>query len=388
MAKAGNTALQRFLSSESAGGVILMVVAALALVVANSPLAATYDHTLHAYVGGLSVLHWINDGLMAIFFLLVGLEIKREVVSGELSTGPKRVLPAIAALGGMVVPALIYVAFNAGDPATLKGWAIPAATDIAFALGVITLAGPQVPRSLKTFLVALAIIDDLGAVLIIALFYTAGLNLLMLGLAAGLFVLLIILNRLKVLWLWVYLLLGALMWFAMLKSGVHATIAGVLTALTVPMAAKGKEESPLLRLEHALSPWVAFAILPIFAFANAGVSFAGIDLSHLLSPVPIGVAAGLFVGKQAGVFLASRAAIRLGWAERPAGSGWRQLYGVSVLCGIGFTMSLFIGMLAFEDPLIQNEVKLGVFLGSIASGLIGWAILRFWAPARPAEQRA
>ena len=390
MAKAGNTALQRFLSSESAGGVVLMVVAALALVVANSPLAETYDHTLHAYVGGLSVLHWINDGLMAIFFLLVGLEIKREVVAGELSTRMKRRLPVIAALGGMVVPALIYVAFNLGDAHALKGWAIPGATDIAFALGVISLAGPQVPRSLKTFLVALAIIDDLGAVLIIALFYTAGLNLLMLGLAAGVFVLLIILNRLKVGALAVYLVLGALMWFFMLKSGVHATIAGVLTALTVPMAAAGRaaDDTPLHRLEHALSPWVGFAILPVFAFANAGVSFAGINLSHLLSPVPIGVAAGLFVGKQAGVFLASRAAIRLGWAERPAGSGWRQLYGVSVLCGIGFTMSLFIGMLAFEDPLIQNEVKLGVFLGSIASGLIGWAILRFWAPARPAEQRA
>ena len=379
------TALQHFLQNEAAGGVILMAAAAAALAVANSPLAAGYDHLLHVDLAGLSLLHWINDGLMAVFFLLVGLEIKREVVAGELSTRRKRVLPVFAAVGGMVAPALVYVAFNAGDAAALRGWGIPAATDIAFALGVISLAGPRVPRSLKTFLVALAIIDDLGAVLIIALFYTAQVDLLALAVAAGALALLVLLNRLRVRALPAYLLVGAGLWFAMLKSGVHPTLAGVLLALCVPMGA-GRDEShsPLHRLEHGLSPWVAFAILPVFAFANAGVGLAGVDPAAILAPVPLGVAAGLFVGKQAGVFLAARLAIRAGWAERPSGAGWRQLYGVSVLCGVGFTMSLFIGMLAFHEGAAQDAVKLGVLVGSAASGLLGWAVLRFWSAPRPA----
>ena len=374
------SALQHFLKSEATGGVILILSAIAALIVANSPLAGGYDDVLHLNAAGLSVHHWINDGLMAVFFLLVGLEIKREVVSGELSTRRKRILPAFGAIGGMAAPALVYVAFNLGDPAALKGWGIPAATDIAFALGVISLAGKAVPRSLKTFLVALAIIDDLGAVLIIAMFYTAGVEAMALAGVAGLLVVLVVLNRFRVQTLWPYLTVGAALWFAMLKSGVHPTLAGVMLAFCIPVSG-GRDEShsPLHRLEHALAPWTAFAILPIFAFANAGVSLAGLDLAALASPIPLGIAAGLFLGKQAGVFVAARLAIRLGWAERPTGAGWRQLYGVSVLCGIGFTMSLFIGMLAFDDAAAKDAVKLGVLAGSLAAGLLGWAILRFWS---------
>jgi NhaA family Na+:H+ antiporter len=376
-----DTVLRRFLRSEAAGGIVLMGVAALALVVANSPLAEAYFDGLHAYVGGLSVLHWINDGLMAVFFLLVGLEIKREMLDGQLSTWPRRVLPGVAAAGGMLVPALIYVAFNRNSPETLRGWAIPAATDIAFALGVISLLGKRVPGSLKIFLAALAILDDLGAVIIIALFYTAELSGLHLGLAGLTVATLVALNRFGVKTLAPYLALGVVLWWLVLQSGVHATLAGVVLALTIPLTKTPTEPesrtSPLHRLEHAIAPAVAFAVVPIFGFANAGVSFDGMSVAALLAPVPLGVAAGLFLGKQIGVLAFSWAAIRLNWADLPADATWRQLYGVAFLCGIGFTMSLFIGLLAFNDVALQEAAKLGVLVGSLLSGVCGFLLLRF-----------
>ena len=374
--------LRSFLDSEAAGGLVLMATAALALVVANSPLAPAYFGVLHAHLGPLSVSHWINDGLMAVFFLFVGLEIKRELLDGQLSTWPRRALPGIAAAGGMAVPALIYAAFNWGDPATLRGWAIPSATDIAFALGVLSLLGPRVPTSLKVFLTALAILDDLGAVAIIAVFYTGDLSLLDLGLAAAVLAALTALNRLGVLRLAPYLLLGALLWFFVLRSGVHATIAGVLLAFTIPLrAAPGRPDdvagSPLHRLEHALHRWVAFGIVPAFGFANAGVSFADLTADALTDHLTLGVALGLVAGKLVGVFGSAALTIRAGLADVPMGAGRLQLVGVSLLCGIGFTMSLFIGLLAFaDDPLLQSEVKIGILLGSGLAGLLGWAVLR------------
>jgi NhaA family Na+:H+ antiporter len=376
------SALRRLLKSEAGGGIVLMGVAALALVVANSPAAPAYFGGLKTYVGGLSVLHWINDGLMAVFFLLVGLEIKREFVDGQLSTWPRRILPGVAAAGGMLAPALIYVAFNAGDATALRGWAIPAATDIAFALGVLALLGSRVPVSLKVFLAALAILDDLGAVIIIALFYTADLSVPMLGLAAAALAVLAALNRFGVSRLAPYLGIGALLWFFVLKSGVHATIAGVLLALTVPVRpAPGRPDdptSPLHRLEHALHPAVAFAIVPIFGFANAGVSLSGVTWASVISPVPLGIALGLFVGKQIGVFGFAAIAIRTRLVDLPAHATWLQLYGVSLLCGIGFTMSLFIGLLAFPtDPAMGDAVKIGVLMGSVLSAVAGTLILRF-----------
>jgi Na+:H+ antiporter, NhaA family len=385
------SALRAFLSSEAAGGLVLMAVALLALTVANSPLGPGYFGVLEAYVLGLSVLHWINDGLMAVFFLLVGLEIKREMLDGQLSTWSRRALPGIAALGGMVVPALIYAAFNWGDPATMRGWAIPTATDIAFALGVLALLGSRVPVSLKVFLTALAIIDDLGAVAIIAVFYTADLSAGMIGLAALTLALLAGFNRWGMVRLWPYLLLGIVLWYFVLRSGVHATIAGVALALTIPLRpTPGKPEaadSALHRLEHGLQPWVAFCIVPIFGFANAGVSFAGLDASVLLGPVPLGIALGLFLGKQLGVFAFAWAAIRADLADLPAGASWTQLYGVALLCGIGFTMSLFIGLLAFPaSPDLTAATKVGVLAGSLASALAGALLLRVARPepcARP-----
>ncbi len=376
------SALRRLLKSEAGGGIVLMGVAALALVVANSPAAPAYFGGLKTYVGGLSVLHWINDALMAVFFLLVGLEIKREFVDGQLSTWPRRILPGVAAAGGMLAPALIYVAFNAGDATALRGWAIPAATDIAFALGVLALLGSRVPVSLKVFLAALAILDDLGAVIIIALFYTADLSVPMLGLAAAALAVLAALNRFGVSRLAPYLGIGALLWFFVLKSGVHATIAGVLLALTVPVRpAPGRPDdptSPLHRLEHALHPAVAFAIVPIFGFANAGVSLSGVTWASVMSPVPLGIALGLFVGKQIGVFGFAAIAIRTRLVDLPAHATWLQLYGVSLLCGIGFTMSLFIGLLAFPtDPAMGDAVKIGVLMGSVLSAVAGTLILRF-----------
>ena len=368
------SALRDFLRSESAGGVLLMIAAAAALLTANSPLGAAYFHALHAYLGPLSVEHWINDGLMAVFFLLVGLEIKREVVGGELSTWPRRALPGFAALGGMIAPALIYLLVAREAPDVRAGWAIPAATDIAFALGVLSLLGPRVPGALKIFLAALAIIDDLGAILIIAFFYTDHLTLWALGAAGAVLAGLIALNRLKVAALWPYLLLGALLWFLFLKSGVHATLAGVLLAMTIPLTSTRGEHSPLHRLEHGLNPWVAYLIVPVFGFANAGVALGGLTASVLTAPATLGAALGLFLGKQAGVMAFSAAAIALGLAHRPTGVTWSQLYGVAVLCGVGFTMSLFINNLAFQDALLREETKIGVLAGSVASALLAWLI--------------
>ncbi|KTT04223.1 pH-dependent sodium/proton antiporter [Pseudomonas oryzihabitans] len=369
--------LNRFCAAEAAGGIVLMVAAALALIVANSPLATGYFATLHLYVGGLSVSHWINDGLMALFFLLVGLEIKREMAVGQLANWGDRALPGLAALGGMAVPALLYALVNRHDPQTLSGWAIPAATDIAFALGVLSLLGSRVPASLKVFLSALAILDDLGAVLIIALFYTSDLSASMLLAAVGLVAVLFVLNRLKVRALLPYLLIGALLWFCMLRSGIHATLAGVILALFIPLGDTETEAaSPLLKLESALHPWVAFLIVPVFGFANAGVALGNISLANLLDPVPLGVALGLFLGKQIGISLLAVLAIRSGLARLPEGANWLQLYGVALLCGIGFTMSLFIGALAFPGaPLLVDEVKIGVLLGSLLSALAGVAML-------------
>lgn len=371
--------LREFLDSGAAGGVLLMAAAVLALFVANSPLAERYFQLLHSPLAGLDVLHWINDGLMALFFLFVGLEIKREFLDGQLSTWANRALPGIAAAGGVVVPGLIYAAVNAGQPDTLRGWAVPTATDIAFALGVLSLLGSRVPTSLKVFLATLAIVDDLVAVLVIAVFYTAELNLAALAGAGVATLLLIGLNRLKIARLAPYLVLGAALWWLVLLSGIHATVAGVVLALTIPLrrskAAPDDMNSPLHRLEHGLSPWVAFLIVPVFGFANAGVSFAGMSGGVLLEPVTLGVALGLFVGKQVGVFGAAALAIKLRLANLPVAASWPQLYGVALLCGIGFTMSLFIGLLAFPNPALQDEVKVGVLAGSVISALCGATLL-------------
>ncbi|MBZ9865729.1 Na+/H+ antiporter NhaA [Mesorhizobium sp. CA15] len=384
--KRPNSILREFLDSEAAGGIILMVAAALALIVANSPLAETYFAVLHAYLGPLSISHWINDGLMAVFFLLVGLEIKREMLDGQLSTWPRRVLPGIAAAGGMAVPALVYVLINRDNAAALSGWAIPTATDIAFALGVLSLLGSRVPASLKVFLTALAIIDDLGAVIIIALFYTSGLSLAYLAAAFVVIALLVVLNRIRVMKLWPYLLLGALLWVLVLKSGVHATLAGVALALTIPLVrspgiSRDLEHSPLHRLEHGLHRLVPFLVIPIFGFANAGVSLGGLSLAALVEPLTLGVAAGLVLGKLVGVFGSSALAIRFGFADLPANAGWLHMLGISLLCGIGFTMSLFIGLLAFAgDPALQDAVKVGILAGSLIAALLGAAVL-LMAPA-------
>jgi Na+:H+ antiporter, NhaA family len=387
--------MRRFFDSEASGGMILMGVTVIALVIANSPLADAYFAVLKTYVLGLSVLHWINDALMAVFFLLVGLEIKREMLDGQLSTWPRRILPGIAALGGMVVPALIYLAITWNEPQLHHGWAIPTATDIAFALGVLAVLGSRVPTSLKIFLTALAILDDLGAIIIIALFYTSDLSLVMLGAAALCLVVLIAFNRFNVTALLPYLAVGAVLWFFVLKSGIHATLAGVALALTIPLHANPKktraEDAPLHRLEHALHGWVAYAIIPIFGLANAGVSLSGLSLDTIVSPLPLGIAMGLFIGKQIGVYAFSYAAIHLGFADVPAGATRAQCYGVALLCGIGFTMSLFIGALAFPDqPELGDATKIGVLMGSLLSALAGYLVLSIapreqpLKPSRPA----
>ncbi|MCE7796012.1 Na+/H+ antiporter NhaA [Sphingobium sufflavum] len=378
--------MRAFLATEAAGGMILIVSAVFAMIVANSALSQIYVEALHYHLGGLSLLHWINDGLMALFFLVVGLEIKREVLDGQLSRWSDRVLPGAAAAAGVVAPALIYVLVNRNDAAGLRGWAIPAATDIAFALGVLALLGSRVPSSLKIFLTAVAIIDDLIAVLIIAFFYTADLNLVPLaGAGMGLGIL-VLCNRFGVRSLWPYLIIGSAIWLCVLQSGIHATLAGVAVAMTVPLTrTPGKpddQNSPLYRLEHGLHPWVAFLIVPIFGFANAGVSLAGFAPTDALASVPLGVSLGLFLGKQIGIFTAVWLLVRAGWAERPRDAGWRQIYGVALLCGIGFTMSLFIGGLAFGEGSHQNDAaKLGVLLASIISAAAGYVIL-FTTPNR------
>ncbi|MDX8498629.1 Na+/H+ antiporter NhaA [Mesorhizobium sp. VK4C] len=384
--------LREFLDGEAAGGIILMAAAALALIVANSPLAGTYFAVLHAYLGPLSVSHWINDGLMAVFFLLVGLEIKREVLDGQLSTWPRRVLPGIAAAGGMVVPALVYVLINRDNQAAISGWAIPTATDIAFALGVLSLLGSRVPASLKVFLTALAIIDDLGAVIIIALFYTSGLSLAYLAAAFAAIAMLIVLNRMRVMTLLPYLLIGAVLWVLVLKSGVHATLAGVALALTIPLERSpgighDLEHSPLHRLEHGLHQLVPFIVIPIFGFANAGVSLGGVSFAALVEPLTLGVAAGLVLGKLVGVFGSSAIAIRLGLADLPVNAGWLHMLGISLLCGIGFTMSLFIGLLAFANgAALQDAVKVGILAGSLVAALLGAAVLLTAPAAGGAEE--
>ena len=371
------TVLRNFLRDEATGGLMLMAAALCALVIANSALAPAYFDTLATHVGGLSVLHWINDALMAVFFLLVGLEIKREMIGGQLATWSARALPGLAAAGGMIVPSLIYLAINASSPATLRGWAIPSATDIAFALGVLSFFGNRVPYSLTVVLTALAILDDLGAVVIIALFYTSNIEPLFLLASLAAVALLIAFNRFGVTRLWPYLIAGLVLWFFVLKSGVHATLAGVMLALTIP-GAGGQQSgaSPLDRLERLLQPFVSLGIVPIFGFANAGVSLAGFGPAQLLQPVPLGVALGLFVGKQAGVFAFTWLAVKLRLAQFPHGASWPQFYGVALLCGIGFTMSLFIGLLAFPgDQLLQDEMKIGVLAGSLASSIVGAIVL-------------
>jgi NhaA family Na+:H+ antiporter len=374
------SAIRRFLEAQSSAGLVLMAAAVAALIIANSPLRAAYEALFHAYIGPLSLGHWINDGLMAVFFLLVGLEIKREMLDGQLSTWPRRVLPGIAAAGGMIAPALIYLAFNRG--ATAAGWAIPAATDIAFALGVIALLGKRVPASLRVFLAALAIIDDLGAVAIIALFYTAELSLFALAGVVVAIGVLVALNRAGVRRLSPYLAVGLVLWVLVLLSGVHATLAGVMLALTIPMERTPSRSdadchSPLHRLEHALHLPVAFVILPIFGLANAAVPVFGLPAGAFVAPVTLGVAFGLLLGKVVGVFGFASLAVGLGLADMPARSTNLQLLGVALLCGIGFTMSIFITLLAFPgNPLLQSEAKIGVLAGSLMSGLLGYMILR------------
>ncbi|MEB2843272.1 Na+/H+ antiporter NhaA [Rhizobiales bacterium RZME27] len=373
--------LRNFLDNEAAGGLVLMAMAALAIIVANSPLAEPYFHALHIYIGPLSLQHWINDALMAVFFLVVGLEIKREMLDGQLSTWSRRILPGAAAAGGMLFPALFYVAFNWNDPTALRGWAVPTATDIAFALGVISLLGSRVPASLKIFLAALAIIDDLGAVIVIAVFYTADLNILALAGAAAVLAVLFALNRMKVMALWPYLALGVVLWILVFASGVHATLAGVLLALTIPLKPTpgtpeaSHDESPLHKLEHLLHKPVAFIVVPIFGFANAGVSLSGVSMALFSEPLTMGVAVGLLAGKLVGVMGTVAVLVKLGVAHLPAKATWGQMAGTAFLCGIGFTMSLFIGLLAFDDPAVQDHVKIGILLGSVVAGILGAMLL-------------
>jgi len=369
---------------EAAAGLALLAAAVLALIVANSPLRENYETLLSTrlpigvppFAITKSLLHWINDGLMAVFFFVVGHEIKREVVRGALSNRKTASLPVIAAFGGMVVPAMIYASINWDNDIALRGWAIPAATDIAFAVGVLALLGSRVPPALKVFLLALAIIDDLGAILIIAFFYSSGLSVSALALAAAGIALLALLNRSNVLRVWPYLLVGAIVWLCVLKSGVHATLAGVATALAVPLTGVKKgQEGPLESLENRLSPWVSFVILPIFAFANAGVSLTGLSAAQVVSPIPLGIALGLFIGKPLGIYTCARVAISSGIGAMPAGASQVQLFGTAILGGIGFTMSLFIGMLAFHGPLESAEVRVGVLAGSLMSAVVGYLVL-------------
>jgi NhaA family Na+:H+ antiporter len=382
------TTFQRFIESEASGGVALMASAALGLALANSPLAPDYEAILHAPIAGLDLLHWINAGLMTFFFLLVGLEIKREMVEGQLDTWPRRALPLIAALGGMLVPALIFMAVNFAHPENWRGWAVPTATDIAFALGVLALVGSRAPTSLKVFLTSLAIIDDLGAILIIATFYASDLSFVALALAAVFAAALYWLNRRGETRLLPYLLLGVVLWAAMLFSGIHATLAGVILAMMIPIKSSGDSKHSLLHsMERALSPWVAFLVLPIFGLANAGVSLASTGHMSLFSPLGLGIIGGLFLGKQIGVLAAVFLARQAKIGALPARASWRHIYGVAALCGIGFTMSLFIGLLAFTGPEKEAVLKLAVLVGSLLSALAGALILMTTpsAKAKPAR---
>jgi NhaA family Na+:H+ antiporter len=390
--------VRAFLKLESAGGLLLMGATILAMFVKNSPFAGLYSAFLmipgEVRVGALAIekplFLWVNDGLMAVFFFLVVMEIKREAFEGYLSDRAQIILPGIAALGGMAVPALIYLAFNWGDGAAVQGWAVPTATDIAFALAVLSLLGARVPVALKVFLMTLAILDDLGAIVVIAVFYTSSLSLTSLALAAAAVSALVILSRFRVATIGPYVVIGIVLWVCVLKSGVHATLAGVVTALAIPVLGETPDsEPPLRRLIHKLHPWVAFGILPLFAFVNTGVSMAGLDPQLLLGSVPVGIAAGLFLGKQLGVFGFTWLAVSLGVARKPPGVTWPQLYGVSLLCGIGFTMSLFMGGLAFAEggAGYARPDRLGILIGSFLSGVLGYLVLRF-VSANPASQTA
>lgn len=381
------SALIRFINHEATAGLILVLAAALALIVTNVGYADAYDHFLELpvaiHIGGIgldkTLVHWINDGLMAIFFFLVGLEIKREVLQGNLSSREQITLPAMAALGGMVAPALIYVFFNRGNPETLQGWAIPAATDIAFALGALALVGSRVPLSLKVFLLTLATLDDLGAIVIIAIFYTSNLSLVGLGLAGLAFALLVVLNRLRIDRTAPYIFLGFAMWVFVLKSGVHATLAGVALAMTIPLLRRDGSNF-IHALEEGLHPYVKFLILPLFAFANAGIPLAGLSMDSLSAPLPLGIAMGLVAGKPLGIGLAVFACVSLGLAKLPERATWLHMIGVGCLAGIGFTMSLFIGTLAFNTSAQIDAVRLGVIAGSVVSTILGLAIL--WLGSR------
>ena len=376
--------IQEFIKLETSGGVVLMIAAIFAMIIANTPLSANYDLILGTYIkvgiGNFEIakpaILWINDGLMAIFFFLVGLEIKREVLAGELSSFDKAILPIMAAIGGMAVPGIIFAIINWGTPENLNGWAIPTATDIAFALGILALIGSRAPISLKIFLLAIAIIDDLGAIVIIAIFYTSELSLSALSFSVIGFAAAVALNRMGVQRTAPYLLVGIVMWVFVLKSGVHATLAGVLIAFTIPLKTKNEDEALLYKMEHGLHPWVAFLILPVFAFANAGVNFTGIGIDDLLQPLTLGIAVGLFLGKQIGVFLATWIGVKSGIARLPENVSWKHVYGVACLTGVGFTMSLFIGSLAFTTADVMNAVRLGVVLGSVLSGLFGYVLLK------------
>lgn len=377
--------VKSFFELEAAGGIVLAFAALLAMLVANSPLSELYNAFIHApvviQIGDFEIAkdahHWINDGLMAVFFFLVGLELKREALIGELSDIKQIILPALCAVGGMVAPALVYFGLNHGDAEAMKGWAVPTATDIAFAIGVLSLLGNKVPNALKVFLVSIAIFDDLGAIIIIALFYTSELSLFSLAVAAVCLPFLFLLNCLNVVRLTPYILIGVILWVAMLKSGVHATLAGVLLAFFIPLRNnKDPEHSPLEELEHDLHNTVAFGILPLFAFANAGISLAGTNMGELMHGVPLGIALGLFIGKQIGVMLPVFIVLKLGLAALPSGTNIKQIYGVSMLCGIGFTMSLFISGLAFGGIPDDYDPRLGIILGSLISGVVGYLILR------------
>ena len=379
------TTIETFLKKESASGIILMFAAVFAMIFANSPWASWYNLLLDVpvvvAVGELEIakplLLWINDGLMALFFFLVGLELKREFLEGDLSKPGQVTLPAIGAVGGMLMPALIYVALNYDNPSAVTGWAIPTATDIAFALGILAIIGSKVPLQLKVFLTSLAIFDDLGAIIIIALFYTEQLSMLSLVVAASMLSVLFILNRVNVTSTSPYIFIGLILWTAVLKSGVHATLAGVILAFFIPIKGKGDDPSPLKSLEHNLHSAVAFIVLPIFAFANAGISFTDVGVAQIVSPVPLGIILGLFLGKQLGVFGFCFIAIKLGFAKLPDNVNWTLLYGIALLCGVGFTMSLFIGSLAFEQindiPLYKD--RLGIVIGSLISGILGYLVI-------------
>ncbi len=379
-------ALRDFLRLEAASGIFLVAAAAIAMVVANSPLEGLYasliELPVEIRIGTFQIakplLLWINDGLMALFFLMVGLELKREIVEGQLSDIRQAALPAMGAIGGMLVPALIYIWFNQGDAVALQGWAIPAATDIAFALAILLLLGDRVPLALRIFLVSIAIFDDIGAIVIIALFYTSKLSITALVVASACLPVLYLLSRRGILERAPYLLIGLIMWGALLKSGVHATLAGIVLALFIPIRSSEIEASPLHELEHDLHTAVAFFILPIFAFANAGISLDGGSLAYLMHPVSLGIAAGLFIGKQFGIFIFCWLSVRIGLAKLPEDLGWLSIYGVALLCGVGFTMSLFIGSLAFEETgvnLLFDE-RLGIIVGSLLSGACGYLVLR------------